>query len=118
MGRKSEIDEDDAAKAVTSSLRQATAHSRDDSFARRRGTTSDLAGAPGDENHRPKAQEPTKTKGTLSHAPGDFLGNEESKEEIEPIMSNGGGSEKAMNEKEEKVCTSEKYFTARSRVKG
>lgn len=117
MGRKSEIDEDDAAKAVTSSLRQAPAHSRDDSFARRRGTTPDLAGA-GDENHRPKTQETAKTRGGLSHAPGNFLGNEESKEEVEPIMSNGGGSEKAMNEKEEKVCTSEKYFTARSRVKG
>ena len=96
MGRQSESDKDDAARAVISSSsprsRQAPGHSRDDSFARPRGA----GGATGVPSSPPTSTEKKgKGKGTLSQAPGTFEEGEETKEEIEPIVTDE--SEKQVN---------------------
>ena len=106
MGRKSESEKDDAAKAVISSssprrLRQAPAHSSDASFARPRGAGA--GGATGVPSSPPTSiEKKEKGKGTLSQAPGTFV-EEETKEEIEPIMA----------DEKEKVCS---YTTVRKNL--
>ena len=90
MGRQFETDDDDgAAKEVISAssprLRQAPAHSRDDSFAARaRGAQGSGVGS-----------EQKKTKGVIALASGAF--SEESKEEIQP-------DDATTTEKRTKVC--------------
>ena len=103
MGQ-SEIDKDDAAaKTVTSSssprLKQAPAHSREDSFAARPREGGGRGRAAGSKGADPFEQKKEGAKGGVALASGTF--SEETKQEIEADSS---AAKTSTEKKKEKVC--------------